>query len=293
MATENVQHDPLALEVVRVMGEVLRPKDMLLFGSRRRGDWNEDSDIDALAIFDGEHPGSERYQDTLRAGRSKALELYGHAIGVDLAMYSEEQFHRMRQAKTHMAWNVAREGISTRRRGENDYGNEYPDPEIPDNWPDTQRRFLNAQRRRDDAEGMLEMGLSRESVGWQLQHAMENTLKGFLSYMSHPDEKQGGWGSWTRSHDMEQLQDLAREYGEGRRILGNVDFSDLTEYAVKFQYGGMEKHLAESEVFRAVSSTIERFMEHSEENSGLELPRYRRGDPRPVRLEQEGEDNAL
>ena len=92
---------------------------------------------------------------------------------------------------------------------------------------------------------------------------------------------------------MEQLQDLAREYGEGRRILGNVDFSDLTEYAVKFQYGGMEKHLAESEVFRAVSSTIERFMEHSEENSGLELPRYRRGDPRPVRLEQEGEDDAL
>ena len=171
MATENVQHDPLALEVVRVMGEVLRPKDMLLFGSRRRGDWNENSDIDALAIFDGEHPGSERYQDTLRAGRSKALELYGHAIGVDLAMYSEEQFHRMRQAKTHMAWNVAREGISTRRRGENDYGNEYPDPEIPDNWPDTQRRFLNAQRRLDDAEGMLEMGLSRESVGWQLQHA--------------------------------------------------------------------------------------------------------------------------
>ena len=68
MTTENVQHDPLALEVVRVMGEVLRPKDMLLFGSRGRGDWNENSDIDALAIFDGEHPGSERYQETLRAG---------------------------------------------------------------------------------------------------------------------------------------------------------------------------------------------------------------------------------
>ena len=165
MTTTDARHDPLALEVVRVMDELLQPKDMLLFGSRCRGDWNEDSDIDALAIMDEGHPGTDRYRETFKAGRSKALELYGYAIGVDLAIYSDEQFQRMRKARTHMAWNVAREGISMRRRGGNDYGNEYPEPEIPDNWPDIERRFLNAQRHLDDAEGMLEMGTSRESVG--------------------------------------------------------------------------------------------------------------------------------
>ena len=287
MTTENIRHDPLALEVVRLMDETLRPMDMMLFGSRCRGDWTEDSDIDALAIFDGEHPGSENYQETLKIGRAKALELYGHTIGIDLAVYSIEQFDRMRRAKTHMAWNVAREGISMRRRGEDDYGNEYPEPETPDNWPDIERRYLNAQRHLDDAEGMLEMGLSRESVGWQLQHAMENALKGFLSHMNHPDEERGNWTSWTRSHDMELLQDLVRQYESGKEILGSGDFSELTEYAVKFQYDGMEKQLAESDVYRTVSSTIERFLNQSEADSGIELARYKRGDPRPVDPEQD------
>lgn len=174
-----------------------------------------------------------------------------------------------------------------RHRSENDYGNKYPEPEIPDNWPDTQRRFLKAQRRLDDAEGMLKMGISRESVGWQLQQAVENTLKGFLSHMNHPDEKQDGWDNWTRSQDIEQLQNLTREYEEGKRILGPAAFSGFTEYAVKFQHDGIEHYLDESEVYRTVSTTVERFMQYSEEDTGLELPRYQRGDPRPVREERE------
>ena len=286
VAQTDTGHDPLALEVVRVMDEMLQPKDMLLFGSRCRGDWNDNSDIDALAIMDDGHPGTERYRETLRAGRARALELYGHAIGVDLAIYSLDQFQRMRMARTHMAWNVAREGISMRHGGENEYGNEYPEPEVPDNWPDIERRFLNAQRHLDDAEGMLEMGLSRESVGWQLQHSIENALKGFLAHMDHPEENPGRWDSWTRSHDVERLQDLVNGYEEGRSMLQNRDFSELTEYAVKFQYDGMEHYLDESEVYRTVSATVARFMEYSQENSGLELPRYQRGDPRPIQEEQ-------
>ena len=287
MTTPDARHDPLALEVVRVMDEMLGPKDMLLFGSRCRGDWNENSDIDALAIMGDGHPGAERYRETLRAGRSKALELYGYAIGVDLAIYSEQQFQRMRKARTHIAWNAAREGISMRRRGENDYGNEYTEPEIPDNWPDIERRFLNAQRHLDDAELGLAIGISRESVGWQLQHGIENALKGFLAHMDHPEENPGRWDSWTRSHDMEKLQDLVNGYQEGRRMLQNGDFSELTQYAVKFQYDGIEHYLDESEVYRTVNTTVERFMQYSEEDTGLELPRYQRGDPRPVREEKE------
>lgn len=287
MISKKPQHDPRALEVVKAMDETLRPKDMLLFGSRCRGDWNENSDIDALAIFSHEHPGTERYRETLRAGHEKARELYGRTIGVDLAIYSEEKFQRMRQARTHTACNAAREGISMRRRGENEYGNEYPEPEIPDNWPDIDQRFLNAQRHLDDAEGMLELGLSQESVGWQLQHGMENALNGFLSHMNHPEERPGRWDSWTRSHDIESLQNLVREYEAGRRILQETDFSELTGYAVKFQYDGIDHYLDESEVYREVSATVEKFMELCEEDTGLELSRHQRGNPRPVREEQE------
>ena len=65
-----------------------------------------------------------------------------------------------------------------RRRDEYGYNNMYPEPDIPDNWPDIERRYLNAQRHLDDGLIGLEHGMSYEGVGWNLQRSIENALKG-------------------------------------------------------------------------------------------------------------------
>lgn len=280
MTAAQATHDPLALEVVAAIEEILQPKDILLFGSRARGNWRADSDIDALAIFDDAEEGRNRYKESLNAGRAKALELYGRRIDVQLVFYSEERFNYLRQAKTHTAYDAAKEGISVRRRGGEDYGNEYREPEIPNNWPDIEQRFTNAQRHLDDALIGLEHGASREGVGWNLQHGVENALKGYLAHMGYDDGKGGAWDSWHRSHDMTLLQDIVNEHQDGKDILGGMDFSDLTEYAVKVQYHGEMRQLQENEVYDAVEAKITRFMEYSERLAGTELPKFQRDVPR-------------
>ena len=277
---ERPAHDPLGLEVVTEMEQVLQPKDMLFFGSRARGDWSEGSDIDAMAIFEDAADGSKNYQAALDAGRAKAKELYADRVAVELVLYSEARFHRLRTARTSVAYNAAREGISVRRRGSEDYGNEYSEPE-PDSWPDIEQRFINAQRHMDDAEPGLGAGMSRESVGWQLARPVENNLKGYLAYEGYDDGMAGRWESWTRSHDMEMLQEVARAYPDGSRLLKEMDFSRLTDYEVKFQYGGEEHQLEEHEVLDAVKSVVGTFMEHLEEQTCLKLPLYEREGPRP------------
>ncbi len=273
-------HDPFALEVAAVMERVLRPKDMLLFGSRARGDWDRGSDIDVMAIFEDAAEGRERYRAALNAGRERARELYGETVTVELVLYSEERFHRLRQARSHVAYSAAMEGISMGRKGGELCGSGYPEPEQPDGWPDVEQRFLNAQRCLDDGAGMLEAGLSREAVGWQLQRAMENGLKGFLAWVEYDDGKGSTREGWLRTHNLEELQTAARRYEAGQKILGDAEFSSLTDYAVKVQYAGEEIPLDETQVYRAVAGTVAHFIKQVEKESGLGLPVYQRGEPR-------------
>ena len=70
-------------------------------------------------------------------------------------------------------------------------------------------------------------------------------------------------------------------------MLQNRGLLELTGYAVKFQYDGIEQYLDESKVYWAANRTVRGFIEYCEESTGLELPRYQRGDPRPVREKQE------
>ena len=166
------------------------------------------------------------------------------------------------------------------RRNPEGYSNNYPEPEEPTSWPDVNRRFLNAQRNLDDAELGLDHGQSRESVGWFLQRAMENALKGTLAYGEYDDGIRGA-GRWERSHDIERLQNAVNRLDETDALLRGRDFSELTEYAITVQHDGEEKPLEEHRIYREVLDTIQRMMERVEEGTGLGLEVYRREGPRP------------
>ena len=85
--------DPKACAVARAVGEVVRPDRVILFGSRARGDFSPDSDIDLLIIGSG--PASQQtYQRTSAAARRKVAELYGDSISVDLVRMSEGALSR-------------------------------------------------------------------------------------------------------------------------------------------------------------------------------------------------------
>ena len=94
--------DPKACAVALAVGEAVRPDRVILFGSRARGDFTPDSDIDLLIIGSG--PASQQmYQRSNAAARRKVAELYGDSIRVDLVRLSEGAFHEGRRARNHVA----------------------------------------------------------------------------------------------------------------------------------------------------------------------------------------------
>lgn len=273
-ATPN--YDDRAIAVAQVVRDVIQPVDIFLFGSRARGDWREDSDIDIFTISEPDAGTKERYWLGLQAGKAKALEIYGHPVKIDLVRYSPADFHRYRQARTHLTYAAFRDGINMNYEPTSD-GGRYPHTP-PNNWPDGEQRFIKYQRQVMAAEVTLEAGLGYEEVGQHLQRCFENALKGFLAYMQYDD---GQGNMWLRTHDIGVLQRAVNAFADGRRILAGNDFSFLTEYAIDAPYEGVQEPPPdEARVLSAIKATATAMMEFIENGAGESLPRYTPPGPR-------------
>ena len=274
-ATPN--YDERAMAVAQVVRDVIRPADIFLFGSRARGDWRDDSDIDIFTISESDADTKEKYRLGLQAGKAKALEIYGRPVKIDLVRYSPADFHRYRQARTHLTYAALRDGISMNHEPAGD-GDRYPHTS-PNNWPDVEQRFIKYQRQVMAAEVTLEAGLGYEEVGQHLQRSLENALKGFLAYMAHDD---GQGNRWLRTHDIGVLQQAVEYFDDGRLILAGNGFSFLTEYAADVPYEGVQEPSPdETGVLSAIKATVGTMMEFIESNAGARLPRYTPPGPRP------------
>ena len=268
VATPN--YDPRAMAVAQVIGDVIRPDDIFLFGSRARGDWRDDSDIDVFTIAESDADTKDAYRRALQAGKDKALAVYGRPVKIDLVRYSSADFHRYRQARTHLTYAALKDGINmSHEPAEQD--DRYPDTQ-PNNWPDVEQRFINYQRQIIAAEVTLDAGLGYEEVGHNFQRCLENALKGLLAYMQYQD---GQGNRWLRSHDIGALQNAVRTFADGQRILAGNDLSFLTEFAIDAPYEGVQEPLPdEAGVLSAIKATAAAMMQFIENHAAASLPRY-------------------
>ena len=274
--TATPNYDRRAIAVAQVVRDIIQPVDIFLFGSRARGDWRDDSDIDIFTISEPDADTKEKYRLGLQAGKAKALEIYGHPVKIDLVRYSPDDFHRYRQARTHLTYAALKDGINMKHEPAGD-GDRYPHTP-PNNWPDVEQRFINYQRQILAAEVTLESGLGYEEVGQHLQRCLENALKGFLAYASYDD---GQGNTWLRTHDIGVLQLAVDAFANGRRILAGNDFSFLTEYAIDAPYEGVQEPPPdEAGVLSAIKATVGAMMEFIENDAGSRLPRYTPPGPR-------------
>ncbi|MDE2785309.1 MAG: nucleotidyltransferase domain-containing protein [Chloroflexota bacterium] len=274
--TATPNYDERAIAVAQVIRDVIQPVDIFLFGSRARGDWRDDSDIDIFTISESDADTKEKYQLGLQAGKAKALEIYGHPVKIDLVRYSPADFHRYRRARTHLTYAALRDGIKMNHEPANE-GDRYPHTQ-PNNWPDVEQRFINYQRQVLLAEIALDAGLGYEEVGHNFQRCLENALKGFLAYMQYDD---GQGNTWLRTHDIGVLQRAVNAFADGRRILAGNDFSFLTEYAIDAPYEGVQEPPPdEAGVLSAIKATVGAMMEFIENDAGARLPRYAPPGPR-------------
>jgi len=97
--------DPALKEIVRLIVARFQPQQIILFGSRARGDAGPDSDIDLLVVED-----NGRGARMPRLGDLYVDMAFMDRPPTDILLYNEDQFARWRNSPFHVIGRASREG---------------------------------------------------------------------------------------------------------------------------------------------------------------------------------------
>ncbi len=175
--------DPLAVAVADAVQRSVAPAQVILFGSRARGDHRPDSDIDLLVVAgDSNVAGSEL---RARLAAREYLTARESDLGVDVVVMTRSAFSRARLANQHVAGQAFNQGI-TMRNDNLDWADPEPDG-YPDHWPETVRRLQTVEEWLYHVNDMLLTGSGPQRIlGFGAQQAAENALKAWLSTHNLP-----------------------------------------------------------------------------------------------------------
>ena len=97
----------LLKEIVRVIVGEVDPYQIILFGSRARGDFDEDSDIDLVVLESKAFgDGGSRHREEVRLYRALA----GFHVSKDILVYTREDAECWRDSLNHVLARALREG---------------------------------------------------------------------------------------------------------------------------------------------------------------------------------------
>ena len=242
--TSEYAHDPKARAVAKAVYDALRPRSVILFGSRARGDFRRDSDVDLLIITDDDRMDKDEYMLACDAASAKSAEVYGarSRFGVDVLNMSAEKFRHCRRAKNHVAGQAARDGVDMN-------GDRIPpDDQEPDNMPDIRQRVINTRRNLGDMRITVENSASQEVIGFLAQQTLENALKGWISAL---DDEYGN------THDLDILMVTIRMHPSEDESDAGERLRWLSNYAVEYRYEGARIRVIDRrELLRLLSETV-------------------------------------
>ena len=253
--------DPKAVAVARAVYDAVRPEKVILFGSRARGDYRADSDIDLLIISDS--PSNGRYMEAQNAASEAAQRIYGEYFGVDLVWMPCEKYRECRVGINHLAAQAARDGVDMNGDKE-----EYPrDQGVPFDWPDARQRVVNADRELIAMKVMATGNSPQEAIGFHAQQVLENILKGWISALGI---------TYPNTHDLADLIAVVRGNPRERKIPSREGLEWLTLYTTKYLYKGADIVMDDPiEVYHSVDRVVSSVEKRIKALTGVEeLPRY-------------------
>ncbi len=237
MVMVDQHHDDRARQVAFAVQQSTGIDTVLLFGSRARGDFGRDSDIDLLVV----HSENRELASVCRhVAEAEARQLYGHHIPADVVMIAPSLFHTMRSGLNHIAAQAVREGITPMG-----YTYQPPDGEEESEVDvavlEAMERCLHARRyhtlmryvvegaQRDqagefDVADPLDVELS---FGDAAQGALEHALKAVIAVNGE---------EYTHTHDLRVLERKVRELVPGFRELVSPA-AELSRFAGRSIYG--------------------------------------------------------
>lgn len=206
--------DARALSVAQAVYAALRPETVILFGSRARGDYRADSDIDLMLIVDGNPKDRQREQAARDVAYATVKRIYGHRLDVDVVQYTAQQFDEERPSINRLAARVAEEGVTLN-------GEIMAYQRL--HYDDERRREEVALRLYDAEEHcvMTELAVSNDRgdrvVGYNAQQTLEHSLKALTAALG---------GRYSTTHN---LSELMMEVRATERAVGRVLGVDLPE----------------------------------------------------------------
>ena len=251
--------DTRALNIAERLHHMAGARQTILFGSRARGDYRNDSDLDILILKDALPPEKwlEQFRDQARALQKKQLP---EASGIDVICMTSAQFDLRRKLRNNLANCIAKQGAAVVPDDQLGYGMGDDAEEI--DWEDVESRMRDATDFAKSLETMAAAGIlgsiAEKVLGHTAQNALENAYKALL----------GAWGcayptSGRDGHNLRILAQLIREAsqapdtyevpGEAHRYL--TEFAGAAIYA--HEHLPLNKELIAREIPEAIAKISE------------------------------------
>ena len=225
------KYDAKALAVARAVQQREQPELTILFGSRSRGDHDEDwSDIDIMLVTAREANAPEREQ-AAEVAATVASANYGHYVPVQLVWCTLETFRHNRRYTNSLETNAVRDGIVMPKDPEQ-YGSSHcedAETEYEYDWSTYENRLEDASDHLEAFRRLVEQGLSDQIIGLHAQGALEHGMKALLE--AHRAE-------YRFNHDIGEL------LGNVRRVdLSMADFRLAIEPDIYSHYAGRHAYV--------------------------------------------------
>ena len=199
--------DHRALNIAKDLHQVADAEQTILFGSRARGDYRADSDLDILIIKDELPP--EQWLENLRnLARELQKSRLPEASGIDVICMTRTQFKSQRNLKNNLANSIAKQGATVVPDENLEYGLQNEEENI--DWEGVEAKLndaIGAARWLEAiaAAGILDAGDDKQ-MGRIAQNALENAYKAVLGArgLEYPTGGRDG-------HNLRILTDRLRE----------------------------------------------------------------------------------
>ena len=183
-----------ALAAAQAAQEAVAPDTVILFGSRARGDYHPDSDVDLLVIHQ-QLEALEAVHRAKTAARARISSARPDAPVIQITAISRENFRYACRAENHVAGQALRDGVAMNK--ENLRDSPEPGDGYPRSWPDVKERIIIARRDLGYFNRMLaDDFFGADAFGYYAQQAIENVLKAWISAAGL---------TYRRIHDIEEL----------------------------------------------------------------------------------------